>query len=512
MNTALRVAAVDMGAESSRVARVDFDGTALDIDVVERCTNVSRAVDGVLRWDVNNLWNSVKRGLGILAEDSAPVSAVGVDTWGCDFGLFDSAGELIVDPSCYRDRRNSGYMAIAEERVGIEALYTATGTQQLAINGLFTLMAHAAEERERLQRARSLQLMPDLFHRFLSGTDVTEFSAASTTGFFSIVENRWATDLLDQLEVPTHFLPEVAPAGTDVGQVLPELAIGSLRSTRVILPAGHDTASAAVAVPFRAESEGFISSGTWSLVGVLNDTPIITDTAMRANLSNEGAWNGRVRLLRNVMGLWLIQQCRAQWRSEGTPIDYAQLAEATSEVEPLRFLINPFAEDFVAPGDMPNRIRAYCAQRGLPVPESMLEIARCVVDSLALGYREVFADIAEVRGRTIDAVNVVGGGTGHRLLQQATADAMGMPVRCGSAEATALGNAAVQLVGLGEISAEQIPELIANSSDVVEYAPRNTERWLEGAARMRKLVDSDAQNFGSMVNHGTHQRMNGGER
>ncbi len=484
----ITVAAVDLGAESGRVTAVAFDGATMDLRIVNRFPNRPRVRDGLLRWDVNALWTSITAGLGQLSGRQRTVAAVGVDAWGVDYGLIDGDDTLVDDPVCYRDGRNSGELERAQALVGDRRLYEATGIQIMSINAVFGLMADAAQRPGRLAAARTLLMMPDVFHHRLSGSLVSEYTAVSTSGAYDMAGNRWAVELLADLGVPTHMLPEVAQPGTDVGGVVGELAVGALSGTRVILPPGHDTASAVVAVPFQDPEALFISSGTWSLVGVEVGQAIVNDTSRRMNLTNEGGYDGTIRLLRNVMGLWILQECRRQWASEDKDIGYPELAQMAAAEPGLLSLIDPDAPEFLPPGDMPSRIRQYCARTGSPVPQSIGAVARCVIDSLALGYRAVADDIADLTGRRRPSISIVGGGAQHELLAQLTADATGLVVHCGPAEATALGNAAVQLVALGELEGvQQIRQVIAAGTDITSYQPRDDSRWDEAAARLAEL-------------------------
>lgn len=495
------VAALDLGAESVRVAAVTLSAEGLQFRLASRTPNVPRTVEGQLVWDIDALWQGVAGGLEQLAAGDTPIASVGVDSWGVDYGLLDGDGVLARDPVCHRDGRNAAQLDRALRLVGARTLYRATGCQIHEVNSIFGLMDDAANHAQRLESARTLLMMADLFTNRLSGSTVTELSLASTTGCFDMASMSWATGLLDRLGIPTHMLPDVVPAGTDAGPLTAVPRSGALRSTRVVIPAAHDTASAVLAVPSAVPGEGYISSGTWSLVGVLTPQPVITEDSFTANLTNEGGYQGTIRLLRNVTGLWILQACRSWWAQEGRPLDYAELAGLARREKPLRSIINPNAAWFLPPGNMPARIRRYCRDRGEPVPQTIGQTARCVVDSLALAYRLTFEDIERVTGRKIGALNVVGGGVRHGLLQQATADAVGVPVRCGSPEAAALGNAAAQLVSLGEITVADIPALMRAGSGVRIYEPlarqpevaarASSQDWESAAARLAALVRQD---------------------
>ncbi|SDG51110.1 rhamnulokinase [Klenkia brasiliensis] len=485
------MAAVDLGAESGRVVRAAFDGERLALDVAGRFPNGARPfADGLLRWDLDALWTHVSDVLAGLAA-STPVASVGVDTWGVDYGLLAADGSLVDQPTCYRDPRQVRAMREAVERVGADRLYGAAGIQTMEINTVFALMDDAART-DRLDRAETMLMIPDVFHHLLSGARVTESTAASTSALYRSDTGQWAVDLAEELGIPSRLFPEVVPAGTDLGAVTGPLAERGLGRTRVITPTGHDTAAAVVGTPFATPGGVFISSGTWSLVGVERDQPLITAGTAAANLTNEGGYDGTTRLLRNVMGLWVLQQCRAQWRAEGHDLDYAQIAELAAAEPALRSVVNVNAQDFLAPGDMPARVQAYCARHGDPVPQGVGAVARCVVDSLALAYRLVVDDVAEVTGRRPGSVNVTGGGANHRLLAQATADATGLPVHCGPAEATALGNAGVQLIALGELAdLADLRRVVAASTELRSHEPRASAAWDDAAARLRGLVEED---------------------
>ncbi len=488
------VAAVDLGAESGRVTAVSFDGSRLTMQIANRFPNTPSVRAGALRWNVPDLWTSIGAGLAELAAGERPVASVGVDTWGVDYGLLDATGELLDDPISYRDPRNARSFTDAKTQVGAEKLYAATGVQVLAINTIFGLMADVRTDPARLAKAERLLMMPDVFHHKLSGSSVSEYTAVSTTGAYDMAGQRWALELLEQVGVPIHMLPEVVPPGTDVGPLLPAYARGALAGARVIVPPGHDTASAVVGVPLAEPGGLYISSGTWSLVGLETATPVVTAQSQQANLTNEGGYAGTIRLLRNVMGLWILQECRRQWAREGTDVSYPDLAVMASRVPGLTSLINPDDSRFLSPGDMPARIRQYCAEHALPVPHSVGAVVRCVIDSLALSYRAVIDYLVDATGQRPPSINIVGGGADNTLLSQLTADATGLPVHCGPTEGTALGNGAVQLATLGEFSGlSDIRRVIAQSTEIRHYEPHHTDQYAAAQQLFRTLVERDNQ-------------------
>lgn len=496
MTATRTVAAVDLGAESGRVAQVSFDGGTLDMTVAHRFSHAPLPVDGILRWDLDTLWAQIRAGLDALDAGPNAVASVGVDTWGVDYGLYRSSGYLVDAPTCYRDPRNVAAMKLALATVGAEDLYGATGVQIIPINTIFGLVSDRRDHPGRLAAATRLLMMPDVFHNLLSGNTTTEYTAASTTGALDMRTGRWATDLLRRLEIPTALFPDIVRPGTDVGALRGGFT-GALGAARVIVPPAHDTASAVVAVPFQEPGAIFISSGTWSLVGVETEHAIVSERSRAVNLTNEGGFAGTIRLLRNVMGLWILQECRKQWAREGHRLSYARIAELADAEPGLVSLVNPDATKFLGPGDMPRRIRDYCAHAGMPVPHTIGAIARCVIDSLALGYRRVAEDIAEVTGTRPPAVHIVGGGSSHALLSQLTADATGLPVHCGPVEATAIGNAAVQLAALGELSGlADIRAVVSASADLTEYTPRSGQDWDAAAAVFANLARDDLAESG----------------
>lgn len=499
-DTRITVGAIDLGAESGRVATVAFDGSRLALDVVHRFEHAPRPVDGILRWDMAGLWSGVRHGLDRLASGDAPIASVGADAWGVDYGLLDASGTLIDDPTCYRDARQPVARDRAVQQLGSDRIYEATGVQVMAINTLFAVLSDAVDSPSRLERAATLVMLPDVFHHLLSGSQVTEYTAASTTGFYDMARNQWATDLLDELGVPTHFLPEVVQPGTHAGPLLPELAQGQLAGSRVVMPPGHDTASAVVGTPLSDPHGLYISSGTWSLVGVEVLAPIITERTRAANITNEGGYAGTIRLLRNVTGLWLLQACRRHWAAHGTELSYPELVRLAGTVPGLQSIVNADAPEFLDGRDTPHRIQEYCARTGSVVPQSIAEIVRCVLDSLALGYRHVVEDLHEATGHRVPSVNIVGGGANNALLSQLTADAVGAPVHCGPVEATALGNAATQLVSLGELGGlSDIRQVIAQTAQVTTYSPGPRDGWDTAYARFTRLAADDRERQGLAV-------------
>jgi rhamnulokinase len=412
-----------------------------------------------------------------------------------DYGLLGRDGQPLGDPVSYRDPRTAGMLAEAIGRVGRERLYLSTGIQIIEINTIFQLMAEARAGS--LGRADRLLMIPDLFHHLLSGAAVAEYTAASTTGAYDMAAGRWAADLLEELGVPTHVLPEVVDAGTDLGPV--RLDLPGYGAARVVTPPSHDTASAVVGAPLQDPGAAYVSSGTWSLVGVETREPVIDEAAMAANLTNEGGAYGTIRLLRNSAGMWLLQETRRQWAREGRDYSYDELVRLAAPAPSGASVVNPDHPDFVAPGDLPARVRAYCERTGQPAPAEDPALVRCVLDSLALGYRRTVDDLEAVTGRPVTAVHIVGGGSRNQLLNQTVADVTGLPVTAGPVEATALGNTLVQLIALGDIEdLAQAREVVRAGAgpEIRRVEPSATDPLAERYGRYRELVAADRLEVG----------------
>jgi rhamnulokinase len=492
---ARNVVAVDLGAESGRVVLGRFDGSRVALTELHRFPTPPRPSDGHLRWDLGDIWAQIQTGLAAAGTEAGTVDAVGVDAWGVDYGLLGRDGELLGDPVSYRDPRTAGMVSEAVGRVGREQLYLATGIQIIDINTIFQLMAEARAGS--LGQADRLLLIPDLFHHLLSGAAVAEYTVASTTGAYDMAGGRWAVELLEELGVPTNLLPEVVDAGTDLGPV--RLELPGFGTARVVTPPSHDTASAVVGVPLEGPGAAYVSSGTWSLVGVETGEPQINEAAMAANLTNEGGAYGTIRLLRNSTGMWLLQESRRQWAREGRQYSYDELVRLATPIPAGASVVNTDHHSFVAPGDVPARVRAYCARTGQPVPEDAPALVRCVLDSLALGYRRTVEDLAAVTGRPVTAVHIVGGGSRNQLLNQAVADVTGLPVIAGPVEATALGNICVQLIALGDINdLSQAREVVREGAgpEIRRVEPSASDRLAERYGRYRELVAADRLEVG----------------
>jgi rhamnulokinase len=485
--------ALDLGAESGRAVLGRFDGDALQLDTLHRFPNGPVTVMGRLYWDVLRLWAELKQGLALYRrEHGADLDGIGLDTWGVDFALLGADGALLANPHHYRDPHTDGMLEAAFARVPREEIFEATGIQFMQINTLYQLLAMRLGGDPALDAARTLLMMPDLFNYWLTGVKACEFSDATTTQFYDPRRSAWARPLLERMGLPTDILPPVIQPGTAVGPLLPAVAeeVGlaapeySRANTTVIAPACHDTGSAVAAVPARGEDFAYISSGTWSLMGVEAMEPVITPESLASNVTNEGGVCGTFRLLKNIMGLWLVQECRRTWAQEGREYSYAELAAMAAQAAPFGPLVEPDSHDFLAPGDMPARIRAFCARTGQDVPETEGAVVRCALESLALTYRWVLEKLEVMTSRALRAIHVVGGGSQNGLLCQLTADATRRPVIAGPVEATAMGNILMQALARGRIaSLAEGREVVRRSCEVVTYEPRESAGWDDAYGR-----------------------------
>jgi rhamnulokinase len=477
-------AAVDLGAQSGRVALARFDGERLAMEEIHRFPNVPVRIRGTLHWDVLRLYGDVLDGLRAAAR-AADIYSVGVDSWGIDFGLLDSAGRLLQNPVHYRDSRRSRMVEGVLSRVAPRELYERTGIQLLPINTVFELAAMAADGDAALAAADCLLLIPDLFHYWLCGSRTTELTNATTTQCFDVRSGRWATGLLEGLGIPTHLLPEVVAPATRLASVSDETS--GVAGATVVAGATHDTASAVVGAPL-TEHAAFLSVGTWSMVGLESHEPFVDDDSYRANLSNEGGVEGTFRILRDVTGLWLLDECRRSWRSSGRERSLEHLLALAQSAPALRSLVNPDDPAFATPGDMPARIVDYCKRTVQSPPGDEGAIVRCILESLALKHAEVVDELAAVTGRPIESLCTVGGGVNNELLCAWTATAAGRPLYAGPTEATLVGNFLMQARALGELSSLADARAVVSRSFTQQvYEPARTSEWQEARERFASL-------------------------
>ncbi|MCA9162014.1 MAG: rhamnulokinase family protein [Pirellulaceae bacterium] len=488
--------AVDLGASSGRVLAGSFDGSRITLEEVHRFDNGGVYVGERLYWNLLGLWEQVKGGLRRAREQFGPrVASVGVDTWGVDFGLLGRDDELLSPPRHYRDRRTAGILDRAFERVSREEIFASSGLQFMEFNTLYQLLAMREQNSSVLEAAQSFMMIPDLFHWLMTGEKANEFSNATTTQFFNPATGEWAKSLLERFDLPTNILQPIVPPGTKLGKLQRQVAEETgLSDVQVVLPGTHDTASAVMAVPTASPPSAqpdwcYISSGTWSLMGVETPGPVINDQCRQYNFTNEGGVGGTIRLLKNIGGLWLVQQSRRSWSMAGRDYGWTELVRMAEKAPPLRSLIDPDHADFVAPVDMPTAIREYCSRTGQPAPNSEGAIVRTALESLALRYRMVLGWLEQLTGGRIETIHIVGGGSINQLLNQMTADACNRRVVAGPVEATAIGNVMMQVVASGGIgSIAEAREVIRRSFDVTEFTPQNPTPWDEAFGRFGRLV------------------------
>jgi rhamnulokinase len=480
--------AFDFGAESGRAVLGHLQAGILTIEELHRFSNEPVEYSGALHWDVPRLWFEVRRGLTRL--DQRKLAGIGVDAWGVDYALLGERGELLQNPYHYRDRRTEGVMEAVFRKVPKEEIYSATGIQFMPINTLYQLYAAQHQTPSIVAAAKQLVTIPDLFNYWLTGNAVCEFTNASTTQLVNAFRRTWATDLMEKLGLRSDLLAPIVEPGTIVGPLLPSLADTSpLAGTWVIAPACHDTGSAVAAVTAR-DGTAFLSSGTWSLIGTEVDMPVVTPDALRLNFTNEGGVNGTTGLLKNVMGLWILQACRNCWHASGQTTDYDQLVELAIQEPAFGQFIDPDDESFLRALDMPAAIDDFCCKTHQPPPASHGAYARCVLESLALKYRLVLRNLEQLCGKRIEQIRVIGGGSKNRLLNQFAADATGRRVLAGPAEATALGNIAVQILATGEASSLQEVRAIVDRSFPTEiFEPLETDKWDQQVPRFQQYCE-----------------------
>jgi rhamnulokinase len=486
--------ALDLGAESGRGLLGKFNGETLDLEELHRFPNGPVRLLDTLHWDLLRLFDDCKTALKKAASGRS-LDGVGVDTWGVDFGLIGKNDTLLSNPVHYRDSRTEGMLDLSAKLVPRERIYEITGLQFLSINTAYQLLGLKTRGSPLLDIAETLLMMPDLFAWLLTGSKRCERSDASTTQLLDPRSGQWSMELCEGFGLPGHILPELIDAGTDLGplrkSVADELGIAPVS---ILATAGHDTAAAVAAVPAKSKAGEmpdwcYISSGTWSLIGIETPRPIINETTYKYNFTNEGGVCGTTRLLKNIMGLWLVQECRRAWSKAGNEYSYDDLITKAEQAKPFASLVDPDHISFFAPGDMPARIAEFCTRTGQAVPANEGAFVRCALESLALKYRWSIERLEEIAATKIKTIHVVGGGSKNALLAQFTADACGRPVLAGPVEATAMGNVLIQAMGRKRIaSLADLREVVARSFPVTTYEPRETGQWDEAAGRFAGLL------------------------
>lgn len=475
--------AVDLGAESGRVIAGLWNGKKLRLEEVRRFPNGPVALGESIRWDVLRLWAEIQNGLTLAGKKYGKrIVSVGADTWGVDFVLLNKQDEILGQPYHYRDPRTRGALERTFKKVPRAEIFAQSGLQFMELNSLYQLQAWQAHSPELLDAADTLLFMPDFLHWAMCGSKLAEFTIASTSQFLHPTRRNWSRPLLMKLGLPTHFLPKLVMPGTTLGPIRKSLAERTgLAGVKVVTPPAHDTASAVAGVPTGRSGKtnwSYISSGTWSLMGVEVKQADLSSRALELNLTNEGGMDGTYRLLKNIMGLWLVQQCKRSFEAVGRKTDYAQLAEKASRARRLRSLVNLNDPRFINPPDMPKAIQAYCRETMQQVPKTDGELVRCCYESLALQYRDVLGSLEELTGNRIEVIHIVGGGSQNKVLSQLAADACERPVVTGPVEATAFGNLLTQARADGELdSLAEMREVVRISSEVQHYEPADWNRF-----------------------------------
>ncbi|HHY85303.1 MAG TPA: rhamnulokinase [Verrucomicrobia bacterium] len=484
---------IDIGAESGRVMAGHWDGKRVQLEELHRFPNGGVWMNEALRWNTLGLWAEILAGLSIAAKRfGSAIVSVGVDTWGVDFALISKSGELLGLPVHYRDARTRGIFARAFAKVPREEIFAATGLQFMELNTLFQLIALQKTSPELLAAADTLLLTPDFLHFCLCGARASEFTIATTSQCVNPKKRAWATDLLQKFGLPERIFPEIVPPGSRLGLLRPSLADRTgLNRIHVVAPAAHDTGSAVAGVPSPSTGKcnwAYLSSGTWSLLGVEVQDALLSPRVLELNFTNEGGIDGTYRLLKNIMGLWLVQQCRRAFREKGNDLDYETLVRLAAEAPPFRSLVDPDDSRFLNPPDMPAAIQEFCRETDQPVPETEGQLIRCVLESLALTYAAVLDGLEQLTGVKIDTLHIVGGGSRNQLLNQFTANAANRPVLAGPVEATVLGNVLVQVRSHGELkSLADIRAVVRGSTEVVEFQPQDVSAWAAVRERFAKL-------------------------
>jgi len=484
--------AIDLGAESGRTILGTLTDEKLTLTETHRFPNGPVRLPDGLHWDVLRQWAEVKTGIDATVKSGAELSSLGVDTWAVDFALLDRNDALLGNPFHYRDARTDGMLEEAFQRMPREELFAHTGIQFMQLNTLYQLLAMVCAKSPALDIAQTFVTIPDLLNYWLCGEITNEFTNATTTQCLDPIKRDWSQPVLAAMGIPTHLFGPVTTPGTQIGTLLPDITEETgAGEVKVVLPACHDTGSAVVAVPAKNQDFAWISSGTWSIMGAEVKEPALGEKALAYNFTNEGGVFDTWRLSKNIMGLWIIQECRREWGRQGQEQSYDEMTRLAAESEAFLAVINPDDDIFFHPGDMPERIRQYCQKTGQRVPQTKGEVLRVALESLALKYRWVLERTEELSGKRLDPIHIIGGGTKNRLLNQFTADATNRTVVTGPIEATAIGNVLMQAIGLGHLgSLFDAREVVRNSFEVEEYHPGNREGWDEAYEKLLELLDS----------------------
>ena len=471
--------AFDFGASSGRAILATLENGKLTLEEKHRFSNDPVTVNGSFYWDVLRLFHEIKQGILACANSGdRDIDCIGIDTWGVDYALLDKDDKLLSNPYHYRDTRTDGMIEKACEISSKEEIFKNTGIAFNWFNTIYQLMSE--KDSSALKEAKTLLFIPDLFNFFLTGEKRCEYTIASTSQMYNQEKQEWAYELLEKLGIRTDIFPPMIQPGEQVGLLKADLAeeLG-IAQVPIIAVASHDTGSAVASVPVPDKKDFiYISSGTWSLMGVELDAPVISDKASKYNFTNEGGVNNTIRFLKNIMGLWLIQESRRYWKSEGEVLSFDDLEREAREAVPFRSLIDPDYESFQTPGNMPKKIREYCKMTNQPIPETKGEVIRCIAESLAFKYRKTVEAMEDTTGNKYSVINIVGGGIKDKMICSFTANATGRTVEAGPVEATSIGNIIVQAMAMGVIKTlDEGRQVVKNSFDIERYEPQNTEEW-----------------------------------
>lgn len=485
-----KVLAFDLGASSGRGIIATLDGGKITLDEIHRFENDGVNVRGTLYWDIIYLFNQIKQGI-VNARLAGGFDCIGIDTWGVDFGIIDESGSLVSNPVHYRDTRTDNIPEEVFEEISKDAVYEKTGLQILNFNTLFQMYYMAKYKKKTLSLADKMLFIPDLLNYFLTGEKKIEYTIASTSQMINPYTRDWDKELLEKLNIPTDILCDIVAPGTIIGKVSDDVCKElSIEPTDVVAVGSHDTASAVVSVPTTDDDFVYISCGTWSLFGTELDEPLICPEGLASSYTNEGGYDGKIRYLTNIMGLWLIQEARRAWKKQGNELSFPEIVKAAEACEPFKCFVDPDYAEFAKPGDMPGKIQRYCEATGQYVPQTIGEIARCIYESLALKYRYAFDNLKVLTKKDYQSINILGGGANAANLCQMTANACGVTVNAGPVEATAIGNIAVQLMATGDIKdIKEARAIIRDSFDVKSYAPQDTEVWNEAFAKFKAIIE-----------------------
>jgi len=472
--------AFDFGAESGRAILGILDKGKICLEEIHRFPNKQIDISGHIQWDLSYLFGELKKGLVTAAQKGhGELLGLGVDTWGVDFGLVGKDDRVLENPYAYRDKRTEGMMDKAFQRISREEMYACTGIQFMQFNSVFQVLSVVESESSLLDKIETLLFMPDLFNFLLTGQKFSEYTIASTSQLLNAKKRNWEPGIFEKLGLPIHIMAPIIQPGTSVGPLLPEIFRKTgISPVDVIAPACHDTASAVAAVPAQSANWAYLSSGTWSLLGVEVNEPIINEKSLKNNFTNEGSVDKKIRFLRNTMGLWLLQKCMKDWEKKGESHDYDKLTSLASGAEEFRSVVDPDDHTFLNPQDMPEAIAEFCKKTMQPVPEKKGEFVRCIYESLALKYRFLVDKINTMCAEPFEVLHVVGGGSQNEMLNQFSADATGLYVIAGPAEATAVGNIIVQAIAKKIMDGiEEGRKVVSRSFPLRTYEPKNKNKW-----------------------------------